>query len=43
VRKLAAELQSYDIRVWLDEAEIKIGDSLIEKKPATCRRDVTAG
>jgi TIR domain len=31
VRKLAAELQSYDVRVWLDEAEIKIGESLIEK------------
>jgi hypothetical protein len=31
VRKPAAELQSYDIRVWLDEAEIKIGESLIEK------------
>jgi TIR domain len=31
VRKLAAELQAYDIRVWLDEAELKIGDSLIAK------------
>lgn len=31
VRKLAAELQSYDVCVWLDEAEIKIGESLIEK------------
>jgi hypothetical protein len=31
VRKLAAELQVYNVRVWLDEAELKIGDSLIAK------------
>jgi hypothetical protein len=31
VRKLAAELQAYDVRVWLDEAELKIGDSLVAK------------
>ena len=30
-RRLARDLERLDIRVWLDEAEIKIGDSLIEK------------
>ncbi len=30
-RKLASDLSKLGIRVWLDEAEIKIGDSLIEK------------
>lgn len=31
VRRLAETLRSNDIRVWLDEAEIEIGDSLIDK------------
>jgi hypothetical protein len=31
VRKLAERLKSVGIRVWLDEAEINIGDSLTEK------------
>jgi hypothetical protein len=31
VRKLATDLQHLGARVWLDEAEIQIGDSLIEK------------
>ncbi|WP_116296208.1 toll/interleukin-1 receptor domain-containing protein [Cupriavidus taiwanensis] len=31
VRRLAADLESQGIRYWLDEAEIKIGESLIEK------------
>jgi len=31
VRKLAAELQNYGHTVWIDEAEINIGDSLIGK------------
>jgi hypothetical protein len=31
VRRLAAELASNGIKVWLDEAEIRIGDSLIQK------------
>lgn len=31
VRELAAHLQAAGIRVWLDEAEIKIGDSLTKK------------
>lgn len=31
VRKLASDLEKFKIRVWLDEAEIKLGDSLIEK------------
>ena len=31
VRKLALDLECHGIRVWLDEAELKIGDSLIEK------------
>lgn len=30
-RKLAADLRSLGVRVWIDEAEIKLGDSLIEK------------
>src|SRR6185295_18213445 len=30
-KKLANDLGKFGIRVWLDEAEIKIGDSLIEK------------
>lgn len=30
-RKIAITLESFGIRVWLDEAEIKIGDSLITK------------
>ncbi|MEJ7860907.1 MAG: toll/interleukin-1 receptor domain-containing protein [Pyrinomonadaceae bacterium] len=30
-RKLAKTLESFGIRVWLDEAEIKLGDSLLEK------------
>ncbi|QDV15624.1 Serine/threonine-protein kinase pkn1 [Gimesia panareensis] len=31
VRTLAHKLQTRGVRVWVDEAEIKIGDSLIEK------------
>jgi len=31
VRTLADHLRSYGIKVWIDEAEINIGDSLIEK------------
>ncbi len=31
VRKLAHDLDCHGCRVWLDEAELKIGDSLIEK------------
>lgn len=30
-RRLGADLESHGIKVWIDEAEIKIGDSLIEK------------
>ncbi|OAI27008.1 MULTISPECIES: toll/interleukin-1 receptor domain-containing protein [Methylomonas] len=31
VRKLARDLESHSIRFWLDEAEMKVGDSLIQK------------
>src|SRR5262245_15458569 len=31
VRRLAQDLQAAGVRVWLDEAEMMIGDSLIEK------------
>ena len=31
VRRLARDLQAAGVRVWLDEAEMLIGDSLIEK------------
>ncbi len=31
VRKLAHDLECHGVSVWLDEAELKIGDSLIEK------------
>ena len=31
VRRLAQDLQDAGVRVWIDEAEIMIGDSLIEK------------
>lgn len=31
VRRLAADLDSQGVRYWLDEAEIKVGESLIEK------------
>lgn len=31
VKKLALDLECHGIKVWLDEAELKIGDSLIEK------------
>lgn len=31
VRKLASDLESHGVRYWLDEAEIKVGESLIEK------------
>lgn len=30
-RKIAKELDKYGIKVWLDESEIRLGDSLIEK------------
>jgi hypothetical protein len=31
VRRLAADLEAHGVRYWLDEAEIKVGESLIEK------------
>lgn len=31
VRHLASKLEGHDVKVWLDEAEINVGDSLIEK------------
>jgi hypothetical protein len=31
VRKLAGDLEGHGVRYWLDEAEIKVGESLIEK------------
>jgi hypothetical protein len=31
VRRLAGDLVAAGARVWIDEAEIKVGDSLIEK------------
>lgn len=31
VRGLAIDIESHGIRVWLDEAEMKIGDSLVQK------------
>lgn len=31
VRKLATDLRSQGVRVWLDEWEIKVGDSIVEK------------
>lgn len=31
VRRLASDIESHGIRVWLDEAEMNIGDSLIQK------------
>jgi len=31
VRRLASDLENHGIRCWLDEAEIKVGESLIEK------------
>ncbi len=31
VRRLASDLETHNIKYWLDEAEIKIGESLIEK------------
>lgn len=31
VRKLASDLLANGIQVWVDEAEIKVGDSLIQK------------
>ena len=31
VRKLAYDLDCHGVKVWIDEAELKIGDSLIEK------------
>jgi hypothetical protein len=31
VRQLAADLNAFGVQVWLDEAEINVGDSLIEK------------
>ena len=30
-RRLAMDLKRAGVRIWLDEAELKIGDSLIEK------------
>ena len=31
VRRLAKELENYGVKVWVDEAEIKIGESLTQK------------
>lgn len=31
VRKLARDLECHNVKCWLDEAEMKIGDSLIQK------------
>ena len=31
VRKLAEKLEEAGIKVWIDEAELKVGDSLIHK------------
>jgi len=31
VRKLARDLSKFDVHCWIDEAEIKVGDSLIQK------------
>ena len=31
VRKLALDLEKAGVRCWLDEAEIKVGDSLLDK------------
>ena len=31
VRELANHLKQYNVKVWVDEAEIKLGDSLIRK------------
>lgn len=31
VRRLASDLEFYGIKIWLDEAEIRVGDSLINK------------
>lgn len=31
VRRLANRLESYGVKVWVDEAEIKVGESLIKK------------
>lgn len=31
VRKLATDLESHGVKYWLDEAEIKVGESLVEK------------
>lgn len=31
VRKLSRDLENHGIKCWVDEAEIKIGDSLIQK------------
>jgi hypothetical protein len=31
VRRLARDLMSYGVRVWIDEAEMGVGDSLLEK------------
>ena len=31
VRKLARDLEGHNVKCWLDEAEMKIGDSLIQK------------
>lgn len=37
-RKLAETLSSYEVKVWIDEAELKIGDSLIGKIAAAIDR-----
>jgi|SRR5271166_327174 len=43
VRELASYLRRYDIEVWVDEAEIKIGDSLIEKVGQGIKENVFVG
>jgi hypothetical protein len=37
VRRLAADLAEHGVRVWLDEAEILVGDSLVSKISAAIR------
>jgi hypothetical protein len=31
VRKLAADLQAHGVQTWVDEAEIKVGDSILQR------------
>lgn len=43
VRELASYLQQYGIEAWVDEAEIKIGDSLIEKVGTAIKENAFVG